>query len=47
MGWVVQHYGWDRAYIGMIAFAIVCIGIFMLMWNAKADGYDSPEDAKN
>ena len=30
---------WDYVFMGMIGVAIVCIFVFMLMWNAKADGY--------
>ena len=42
-GYVVEHYGWDVAYITIIAMALIGIGVFMLMWNAKADGYDEEE----
>ncbi|MDR3252027.1 MAG: MFS transporter [Tannerella sp.] len=38
-GYVVQHYGWDNAYIAIIISAVVGMGVFLLMWNAKADGY--------
>ncbi len=39
-GYVAQHYGWDNAYIAIIGMAVVGTGVFMLMWNAKADGYE-------
>ena len=31
---------WDYVFMGMIGIAIIGIFVFMLMWNAKADGYD-------
>ncbi|MDR1680492.1 MAG: MFS transporter [Prevotellaceae bacterium] len=40
-GYVVQHYGWDVAYITIIAMALAGIGVSLLMWNAKADGYEN------
>ncbi|MDR1859986.1 MAG: MFS transporter [Bacteroidales bacterium] len=39
-GYVAQHYGWDFAYITIIAMAFVGMLSFLLMWNAKADGYE-------
>ncbi len=34
---------WDLVFLGMIGFAVVGILVFMLMWNAKADGYDEEQ----
>ncbi|MDR2472721.1 MAG: MFS transporter [Tannerella sp.] len=39
-GYVAQHYGWDLAYISIVVMSLVGVGVFMLMWNAKADGYE-------
>jgi OPA family glycerol-3-phosphate transporter-like MFS transporter/OPA family sugar phosphate sensor protein UhpC-like MFS transporter len=38
-GYVAQHYGWNPAYIAIIIMALVGTGVFLLMWNAGADGY--------
>jgi len=43
LGYVAQHYGWNFAYIAMIAMAIVGMLIFLLMWGAKRDGYEAEE----
>lgn len=32
--------GWDYVFLIMIAMALVGMGIFLLMWRAKRDGYD-------
>ncbi|MDR1724619.1 MAG: MFS transporter [Tannerella sp.] len=39
-GYIAQHYGWNLAYITIIVMAFIGMGVFMLMWNAKADGYE-------
>jgi OPA family glycerol-3-phosphate transporter-like MFS transporter/OPA family sugar phosphate sensor protein UhpC-like MFS transporter len=39
-GYVAQHYGWDSAYIAIVLTALIGAGVFLLMWNAKADGYE-------
>jgi len=39
-GYIAQHYGWNLAYITIIVMALIGMGVFMLMWNAKADGYE-------
>ncbi|GHV64924.1 MFS transporter [Bacteroidia bacterium] len=39
-GYIAQHYGWNFAYVSIIVLAVVGMGVFMLMWNAKADGYN-------
>ncbi|MDR3297677.1 MAG: MFS transporter [Prevotellaceae bacterium] len=39
-GYVAQHYGWTFAYLAIIVMALVGMGIFLLMWNAKANGYE-------
>ena len=31
---------WDYVFLGMIGIAVIGILVFMLMWGAKADGYD-------
>jgi OPA family glycerol-3-phosphate transporter-like MFS transporter/OPA family sugar phosphate sensor protein UhpC-like MFS transporter len=39
-GYVVENYGWDIAYMAIIVMAIIGTGVFLLMWKAKADGYE-------
>ncbi|OUN79053.1 MFS transporter [Alistipes sp. An54] len=39
LGYVAQHYGWNWAYVGILAMAVVGMGVFLLMWGARADGY--------
>ena len=39
LGYVAQHFGWNWAYVTMIGMAVVGMGIFLLMWGAKPDGY--------
>ncbi len=43
LGYMAEHWGWNVAYIGIISMAIVGMVIFLLMWDARADGYE--EDA--
>ncbi|MBQ5690544.1 MAG: MFS transporter [Alistipes sp.] len=40
MGWLADKFGWNYVFIGVIAMAIVGVGVFILMWGAKRDGYD-------
>lgn len=40
LGFVAQYYGWNWAYIGILAMAVVGMLIFLLMWGARANGYD-------
>src|SRR5688572_12703800 len=42
LGTLVEHYGWDRGFIAMIAAAGVGGAIFLLAWPAKAHGYGEP-----
>ncbi len=39
LGKIAELYGWDPVYQIVIGMAIVGIIVFMLMWNARADGY--------
>ncbi|MDR3227644.1 MAG: MFS transporter, partial [Prevotellaceae bacterium] len=43
-GYIATEFGWDIVYISVIAVAIAGMSVFLLMWKAKADGY---ERAKN
>jgi len=43
LGYLAEHWGWNVAYIGIISMAVVGMVIFLLMWGARADGYE--EDA--
>jgi sugar phosphate permease len=39
LGYVVQNYGWDAAFIGLISCAAIGTLLFLATWPAKADGY--------
>lgn len=41
LGYLAQHYGWNHAYIAMIAMALVGMAVFLLMWGAGRDGYET------
>ena len=41
LGYVAQHYGWSWAYVGILGMAVVGMLVFLLMWGAKADGYEA------
>ncbi len=43
LGYVAQHYGWNWAYIGIVGMALFGMVVFLLMWGARADGYDLSE----
>ncbi|MGN0091979.1 MAG: MFS transporter, partial [Alistipes sp.] len=40
LGVLVDHFGWNYVFIGMIAVAVVGMAVFMLMWGAKSNGYE-------
>lgn len=46
LGYVAQHYGWNWAYIGILTMAVVGMFVFLLMWGAKADGYETQTEAQ-
>lgn len=39
MGFMVQHYGWDTGFAGLIGCAAIGTLLFICAWPAKADGY--------
>ena len=41
LGYLAQHYGWNYAYIAMIAMALIGMVVFLLMWGAGRDGYEA------
>lgn len=43
VGVLVDHFGWNYVFQGMIVVAVVGMLVFMLMWSAPADGYDHSE----
>jgi phosphoglycerate transporter family protein len=49
LGWLVQKYGWDKAFACLVAVCLGGIVMFALAWGAKAHGYDQastqPKDA--
>ncbi|MGN0007100.1 MAG: MFS transporter [Alistipes sp.] len=40
LGVLVDHFGWNYVFVGMIAVAVVGMAVFMLMWGAKSNGYE-------
>lgn len=39
LGFVVQHYGWDAGFAGLIGCAVIGTMLFVTAWPAKAHGY--------
>jgi OPA family glycerol-3-phosphate transporter-like MFS transporter/OPA family sugar phosphate sensor protein UhpC-like MFS transporter len=46
-GYIAQHYGWNYTYLALIIASFIGMGILMLMWNTKADGYGDLERIEN
>jgi OPA family glycerol-3-phosphate transporter-like MFS transporter/OPA family sugar phosphate sensor protein UhpC-like MFS transporter len=44
LGKLVQTYGWDAAFIGLLIVAAIGTFVCALGWNAKADGYGDGRD---
>lgn len=40
LGFVVQHYGWNAGFAGLIGCAAIGTLLFICVWPAKADGYE-------
>ncbi len=43
LGFVVQHYGWNVGFAGLIGCAVIGTLLFICAWPAKADGYSSSQ----
>jgi sugar phosphate permease len=41
LGFLVQHYGWDAGFAGLVGCAAIGTILFILAWPAKAHGYKS------
>ena len=41
LGALVQRYGWDAGFAGLIIAAVIGTLLFIVAWPAKADGYES------
>ncbi len=41
LGALVQRYGWDAGFFGLVLTAIIGTLLFIVAWPAKADGYDT------
>lgn len=39
LGWLVEHYGWDRAFLGLLVVTAIGLVLFLLAWSAPRDGY--------
>jgi len=39
LGWLVEHYGWNAAFAGLVGVAAVGLLFFALVWPAQAHGY--------
>jgi OPA family glycerol-3-phosphate transporter-like MFS transporter/OPA family sugar phosphate sensor protein UhpC-like MFS transporter len=42
LGWLVKHYGWNAGFAGLMAVAVIGTLLFLVCWQAKADGYERP-----
>jgi OPA family glycerol-3-phosphate transporter-like MFS transporter/OPA family sugar phosphate sensor protein UhpC-like MFS transporter len=40
LGWIVDHYSWDRAFLTLIGAALCGMLLFLIAWRAPRDGYD-------
>ena len=40
VGVLVDHFGWNYVFVGMIAMAVVGAAVFLSIWKANRDGYD-------
>ncbi|MDR2626637.1 MAG: MFS transporter [Dysgonamonadaceae bacterium] len=43
-GYVAEHYGWNLVYVSIVVTSLIGMGVLLLIWNAKADGYDENEE---
>jgi sugar phosphate permease len=41
LGYLVDHYGWDAGFAGLTACAVLGTLLFIAVWPAKANGYES------
>jgi OPA family glycerol-3-phosphate transporter-like MFS transporter/OPA family sugar phosphate sensor protein UhpC-like MFS transporter len=39
LGWLVEVHGWNAGFTGMLIITAIGAALFLLGWNAKADGY--------
>jgi OPA family glycerol-3-phosphate transporter-like MFS transporter/OPA family sugar phosphate sensor protein UhpC-like MFS transporter len=44
--YIAQYYGWNLVYIAIVLMALIGAGVFLLMWNAKSDGYEERTDGQ-
>jgi OPA family glycerol-3-phosphate transporter-like MFS transporter/OPA family sugar phosphate sensor protein UhpC-like MFS transporter len=40
LGYVVQHHGWNAAFLMLVGAAVVGMALFLASWMAPRDGYD-------
>jgi hypothetical protein len=40
LGTLVEHYGWDAGFVGLVVIAAIGTMVFILAWPAKAHGYE-------
>ncbi len=40
---LVDAFGWNYVFLGMIAIAVIGMLVFTLMWSARANGYDEQQ----
>jgi len=43
LGFVVQHYGWNAGFVGLVGCAVIGTLLFVACWPAKAHGYKTSE----
>ncbi len=46
VGMLVDAFGWNYVFLGMIAIAVIGMLVFTLMWSARANGYDEVKDKR-
>lgn len=42
LGALVQHHGWNAAFVALLAAGALGTLMFILAWPAKAHGYETP-----
>jgi len=46
LGKMVESYGWDRAFAGLVGMCVLGVTMFALAWGARADGYERQSQMK-
>lgn len=38
-GYVAEHFGWNYVFVCLLVAAVIGVGVMVLLWNTKANGY--------